>query len=104
MSVYFIVSIFLFIIWLFVYLLSFIISYNENILLIFSKVLYSISIPAMYSMFFFVKLFPSKQKINYKDWLIFILFIILILISLLTNLVIFSMDFLKEANIYKEKF
>lgn len=102
--IYFSISILLFLIWLVFYLLSFTTNYNEFNILIYSKILYSISIPAMYSMLFFVLNFNSKKTIKYRDIIILSIFFILIWISIFTPFVISSLDFIQDLNIYKENF
>jgi len=101
---YFFISILLYSIWLIFYLLSFTITYDKNIVLIFSKLLYWISLIAWYSMLFFIIFFNIK-KISIKyHILIWIIFISFLLLTANTPFIINDMIYSENIKLYHEDF
>jgi len=100
---YFLFSTIFLSIWLIIYLLSFTTSYNETILLYYSRFLYSIALLSMYSMLFFVyylwrwnKIIPNK---------VIILFLAsLFSISFFSPYIIENMMYDNIKNIYYENY
>jgi len=101
---YFFISTICYSIWLIIYLLSFTLTYDKEILLIFSRLLYLLSLIGMYSMLFFILFYNTKQKYIKYHISILLTFILIIFLSLFTTYIIKDMIYSTELKIYYEKF
>jgi len=102
---YFFASTFSFFTWLIIYLLSFTITYDKDILLIFSRLLYSIFLLWLYFMLFFIILFNNKNNYLSKIHIIIVILSLLFLIIwVFTPFIIEDLKYSTSKNIYIEKY
>ena len=103
---YILLSTVLFSIWIIVYLLAYTTTYDKDILLYISRLLFSITVPASYFMLLFfhygnIKNIKNKNK---KDIIFIILWLIIILFSIFSPYVIEDMVYDNKLWFYYEKF
>ena len=93
-------------IWLIFYLISYTTTYDKEILLYISRLLFSITIPASYSflLFFQFKDHTNSDKKYKKDVMIFFIFFCIIAFSMSTDYVIADMLYNEDTGIYYEEY
>jgi len=102
---YFFISLICYFFWLIIYLLSFTTTYDKEILLISSRLLYSLFVIAWYFMLFFVIFFNNKNKYNSKfHYIIIIIILIFLYFSVFSSYIINDMIYDPIEQIYYEDF
>jgi len=92
-----------YIIWLIFYLLSFTTTYNKEILLIMSRMMYFISLLAMYMILFYIIYFNETKIKKLQIYFIYFCFFLFWIISIFSPLIISDLVFDKENIIYIEE-
>lgn len=103
---YFLAFSFLTSFWCVLYFFSYSSTYDKNILLYISRTLYSLTIPAFYSVIIFFLTFNNRNKVKIlkSDFLIILLFIFIIVFSIFTPYVIEDLVIDSNNLIYYEKY
>jgi len=103
---YLFISVIFWAFWLLFYFLSFITTYNKDILLYFSRLLYFLSLVWFYGMIFYASSFLNKynKRVKTVNYYITVIIIILFFISIFSDLVIKDMIYDNNALIYYEEF
>lgn len=104
---YLFTSIITFVIWILFYFLSFTTTYDKEVLLYLSRILYFLSLFAIYSMLFFILFLNVKNNVKYlqKANLLFIIsFFMLFITTLFTPVFIWQMIYDSINKIYYEDF
>lgn len=103
---YFLFFSFLSAIWCLLYLLSYSSTYDKDILLYISRLLYSLSIPASYSIvIFLLKINNKKSKSDIKmDFIIFSIFLLIIWLSVFSKYVIVDMRYDEVKLLFFEEY
>ncbi len=90
-------------IWFFLYALVFSLSFSENTILLFNRIMYALSLIFLYSMVFFSYFFNINKKKNMKKirW-IFIIFFLLFCLSVFSPYILESVQYIEKKSRYIE--